>query len=149
MFVARRSLLLFLGAVTGGLAVLPPQGDVRGRRPADDGWEGHPALAEPDGRSRRGDKAVAADAGDPRVLAELSRRFRQTKPLQLTPQGDVRGAEDFERRQEYLLRLLDYYWFSKPRLVGMTRVEVEAIFGPLGHDTQRADIPDGRDLLHL
>jgi hypothetical protein len=149
MFVARCSLLLFLGVVAAGFAVLPPREDVRRPRPADDKWKSHPALAEPDGRSHRGDQMVAADVGDPRVLAELSRRFRQTQPLQLTPQGAVRGAEDFERRQEYLLRLLDYYWFSKPRLVGMTRAEVEAIFGPLGRDTKRADIPAGRDVLHL
>jgi hypothetical protein len=95
---------------------------------------------------------VAADIDDPRILAELSWRYRRTNPLELVPRrGEVavRGAEDFERRQEYLLRLLDYYWFGKQRLVGMTRVEVEGIFGPLGPDTERASISAGRDKLHL
>jgi hypothetical protein len=57
---------------------------------------------------------VAAGIKDPRVLKELSRRFRAAKPLRLVEKGGrvtVRGADDFERRQEYLLRLLDHYWF--------------------------------------
>jgi hypothetical protein len=59
------------------------------------------------------------------------------------------GEEDFEKRQEYFLRLLDYYWFSKPRLVGMTRAEVEQVFGRLGADSERAFISAGRDTLCL
>ena len=171
MFSARCSLLFLLGVVAGGFAVLPSQETgrrsrpvddkaslripaalpetVRRSRPVNDKWKNHPALVEPDGRSHRGDKMVAADVEDPRVLAELSRRFRQTEPLQPTPQGRIKGAEDFERRQEYFLRLLDYYWFSKPRLVGMTQAEVEMIFGPLGGDTEQAGISAGRDVLYL
>jgi hypothetical protein len=95
---------------------------------------------------------VAAAIDDPRILLELSRRFRRTEPLRLVRQGGettVAGAEDFEMRQEYLLRLLDYYWFSKPRLVGMTREEVEGVFGPLGPVAGRASISAGRDTLCL
>lgn len=139
MYSARCSLLIFLGMVAAGFAVLPSPEGVRRRHPADDKWKNHPALAEPNGRSHRGDKMVAANVEDPRVLDELSRRFRQTK-LQ---------DEDFGRQQEYFLRLLDYYWFSKPRLVGMNRAEVEEIFGPLGRDPERADISAGRDVLCL
>src|SRR5262249_25079388 len=115
-------------------------------------WKNHPALAEPDGRSHRGDKMVASEINDPRILLELSRRYRQTQPLQLVQQGGktiVRGAEDFERRQEYFLRLLDYHWLSKPRLIGMTWAEIEGIFGPLGPKAERADISAGRDSLCL
>ncbi|MEQ8787507.1 MAG: hypothetical protein RIC55_14480 [Pirellulaceae bacterium] len=101
----------------------------------DDSWKKHPALAEPDGRSHRGDKMVAAEIEDPRVLKELSRRFRATR----------KGFEDFELRQEYLLRLLDYYYFSKRRIVGMKRTEVEEIFGPLGGGPDRAFVSGGRD----
>jgi hypothetical protein len=91
---------------------------------------------------------VGASIDDQRVLMELSRRFRQTKPLQLVKRGDtceVSGAEDFEKRQEYLLRLLDYYWFSKQRVLGMTRSEVEAVFGPLGANPDEAFVSGGRD----
>ena len=35
------------------------------RSPASDNWKNHPALAEPDGRSHRGDKMVAADTPQP------------------------------------------------------------------------------------
>jgi hypothetical protein len=120
--------------------------------PAEADWKQHPALAEPDGKSHRGDRMVAATIEDPRVLAELSRRFQQTKPLQLVRHGkglEVRGAEDFERRQEYLLRLLDYYYFSKERLPGMTRAQVEAIFGRLGSNPDKAEVCGGRDTLVL
>jgi hypothetical protein len=118
----------------------------------DESWRNHPALLEPDGLSHRGNKMVAAAVQDPRVLTELSRRFRQTRPVRVVQQGEettVLATEDFERRQEYLLRLLDYYWFSKPRLVGMTRAEVVGIFGPLGEDPERAVISAGRDILSL
>jgi hypothetical protein len=148
MDVARRSLLLFLGVVVAAFAILPSQEKVQ-RHLLAEGWMHHPALAEPDGRSHRCDRMVAADIQDSRVLAELSSRFRQTEPMQLTPDGEIRGTRDFERRQEYLLRLLDYYWFGKPRLIGMSRAEVEAIFGPVGEDAKRAKIPAGRNTLHL
>jgi hypothetical protein len=152
MLSSRCSLVLLLGVVTGGLLVLPRQAGVLRNVPGDEGWKDHPALAEPDGRSHRGDRMVAAGIDDPRVLLELSRRFRRTEPLRLVRRGGettVSGAEDFERRQEYLLRLLDYYWFSKPRLVGMTRAEVEVVFGPLGAVAGRASISAGRDALCL
>jgi hypothetical protein len=125
------------------LAAVTAQAD----RVTDEGWRQHPALAEPDGESHRGDKMIAADIKDPRVLKELSRRFRAAKQLRLIEKDGrvtVSGAEDFERRQEYLLRLLDHYWFSKQRLVGMTRADVEQVFGPLGADPERASISAGR-----
>jgi hypothetical protein len=115
-------------------------------------WRLHPALAEPDGRSHRGDRMAAANVDDPRVLAELSRRFRATEPLRLTRRGQdptIRGAGDFERRQEYFLRLLDHYWFSKQRLVGMDRRAVVRIFGPLGDRPDRGQVSAGRDTLYL
>jgi hypothetical protein len=135
----------------GGFSLLPAQTNIRPNT-TEDSWKEHPALAEPDGQSHRGDRMVAADINDPRVLAELIRRFRQTKPLELVEQGDnidVRGTEDFEKRQEYLLRLLDYYWFSKPRLIGMTWAEVDKIFGPLGPVAKAASISAGRDTFYL
>src|SRR5438874_1807050 len=116
MHSARWSLLLLLGVLAGGFSLRPTQGSSP-RAGTDDDWKNHPALAEPDGQSHRGDTTVAADIDDPRVLAELVRRFRQTEPLRLASRGGrtvVRGAGDFEKRQEYLLRLLDYYWFGKP-----------------------------------
>jgi hypothetical protein len=76
---------------------------------------------------------VAADIDDARVLRELSRRFQGTQPMRREKHGQewvIAGWEDFERRQEYFLRLLDYYHFSKDRLTGKTREEVERIFGP-------------------
>ncbi|MCZ7647193.1 MAG: hypothetical protein M5U26_18380 [Planctomycetota bacterium] len=118
----------------------------------DDAWKKHPALAEPDGGSGRGGKMVAADIKDPRILKELSRRFRATRPMRIEEKdGKTRvvGAEDFERRQEYLLRLLDYYWFSQERLKGMTRAEVEEIFGPLGGNGASASIHAGRDTFYI
>ena len=152
MLPSRCSLLLFLGMLVGGFSLLP--GNVGSPRTAtaDVSWKNHPALAEPDGRSHRGDKTVAADISDPRVLAELIRRFHRTKALSLVEQDGktvVRGAQDFEKRQEYLLRLLDYYWFSKPRLLGMTWAEVDHVFGPLGPAAERAYISAGRDTLCL
>jgi len=115
-------------------------------------WKKHPALAEPDGRSHRGDRPLAANIDDPRVLAEISRRFRKTAPLRFTRKRGVTGIEgerDFERRQEYFPRLLDHYWFSKQRLLGMSRPAVERIFGPLGNNPHRAEVRGGRDSLHL
>jgi hypothetical protein len=125
---------------------------VKRNNPVDEEWKNHPALEEPDGRSHRGDKMVAADIDDPRILLELSRRFRQTKPLQLVQQSDkptVQGFGNFERRQEYLLRLLDYYWFSKPRVLGMTGAQVEGIFGPLESKDGRDCISGGRDTVYF
>jgi hypothetical protein len=138
--------------VMGGFLVLSPQGSTRRNGLVAEEWTNHRALSEPDGHSHRGDRMVAADVNDPRIVRELSRRYRQTEPLHLVQQGGettVRGAEDFERRQEYLLRLLDYYWFSKPRLVGMRRTEVEGIFGPFRLSGGRASISAGRDTLYL
>jgi hypothetical protein len=152
MTAAHYSLALFLFALASGFASLPSQRPVgQGGQPKGD-WRNHPALAEPDGQSHRGGKMVAADITDPRVLKELSRRYRELKPLRIVERDGktiVLGAEDFEKRQEYLLRLLDYYWFSKQRLVGMTRTEVEAIFGPLGNDAGQAHVAAGRDTLCL
>jgi hypothetical protein len=148
MHPSRFSLLLLLGVLAGGFALRPTQGSGPRPGPADDRWKNHPALAEPDGHSHRGDKMVAADIDDPRVLAELARRFKQTEPLRVTRAG-VRGDADFERRQEYLLRLLDHYWFAKPRLLGMTWAEVDAVFGPLGPPAGRASVSAGRDTLYL
>ena len=118
----------------------------------DDSWKKHPALAEPDGTSHRGGKMVAAEIKDPRVLKELGRRFRETKMLRVVEKDGKRiteGTEDFEKRQEYLLRLLDHLWFSKQRIVGMKRTEVEEIFGPLGDNPDRAFVSGGRDTLCL
>ena len=39
------------------------------------------------------------------------------------------AAEGFEIRQEYFLRLLDYFWFSQQRVNGMKRVDIETVFG--------------------
>ena len=119
-------------------------------RPQDEppDWRVHPALVEPDGQSHRGDKMVAAGVDDPRVLEELSRRFKSSE-------------NDFEKRQEYLLRLLDYYlWGKNPehsntdnRLLGMSIAQVEAVFGPGNPGAQLTDRTDslfwrgGRDLL--
>jgi hypothetical protein len=84
----------------------------------------HPALAPPDGESRRGGPMVAADVADPQVLDELSRRYRTER--------------DFERKQEYFLRLLDHYLFSRDRLTGMNRAEIERIFGPGTESEEKA-----------
>lgn len=149
MLSSRHSLLLYLGVLVGGFSLLPRhENDSR----ADNGWRGHPALAEPDGRSHRGDKMVAAEINDRRVLEELVPRFRQTEPLRLVNQNGetvVRGGGDFEKRQEYLLRLLDYFWFSKPRLTGMTWAEVDRIFGPLGPMAEQASVSAGRDMFWI
>lgn len=152
MLTARGSLLLFIGVVIGGLSLFLSLENDRQSKPSEDDWKNHPVLAEPDGESHRGDKQLGADIHDPRILAELSRRFRATTPLRIVQEGartTVRGADDLGRRQEYLLRLLDYYWFSKRRLVGMARGEVEGIFGPLAGEADRAEIRGGRDLFLL
>jgi hypothetical protein len=144
-YVALLALLVIVAALLAGPHLYPGrQGD----------WQSHPALIPPDGKSHRGDKRTPPIA-DQRVLDELSRRFRATKELSL----DGKGAEDFEIRQEYFLRLLDHYLFEKNRLKGMTRVQVEAIFGPgskcfdgtpgrlewsAGRDSLCIDVKDGR-----
>src|SRR5436190_19732934 len=115
MTLARCSLFLF-GALVVCIAF--STAPIIGQDPPgkDESWKKHPALAEPDGKSHRGHQMVAADIKDPRVLKELSRRFREAKALRFVEKNGkqvVVGAEDFEKRQEYLLRLLDYYWFSK------------------------------------
>ena len=112
--------MFFLAVVFGGFLLLRSQGNALDQKQDDDSWKNHPALAEPDGKSHRGDKMVAADIKDQRVLNELGRRYKATKRLRVNPDG-ISGAEDFEKRQEYLLRLLDHYWFSEQRIVGMTR----------------------------
>jgi hypothetical protein len=148
MLARGRAVLLFLAFVLG-LRFCLSAVTAQAERVTDESWRLHPALAEPDGESHRGDKMVAAEVKDPRVLKELSRRFCAAKPLRLVEKDGrvtVCGAEDFERRQEYLLRLLDHYWFSKRRLVGMTRAEVEQVFGPLGADPERPEIAGGRDI---
>jgi hypothetical protein len=147
MLCSRCSLFLLLAIVSAGFVAFRSQRNL-GHYQLDEGWTNHAAIAEPDGLSHRGDKLVATDINDQRILNELSRRFRATNRLRINLQG-VAGAEDFEKRQEYLLRLLDYYWFSKQRLMGMTRSEVEGIFGPLGTDPTRADISGGRDTFCL
>jgi hypothetical protein len=138
--------MLFFAIVFGGSLLVRSQGNALGQKQADDSWKTHPALAEPDGKSHRGDQMVAADMKDQRVLDELSRRYKATQGLRVTPDG-ISGGEDFEKRQEYLLRLLDHYWFSDKRLLGMTRAQVEKIFGPLGNDPARAYISGGRDTM--
>lgn len=148
MLSSRCSSLFFFAIVFSGFFSLRSQEFAIGQKQADDSWKNHPALAEPDGTSHRGDKMVAADIKDERVLDELSRRYKATKRFRINPDG-ISGADDFERRQEYLLRLLDHYWFSKERLVGMTRAQVENIFGPLGGDPARAYISAGRDIMCL
>jgi hypothetical protein len=53
-----------------------------------------------------------------------------TKPEDIAALGKLyQNAKDFESRQEYFLRLLDYFWFSEHRFIGMKRSEVEQIFG--------------------
>ena len=104
-----------------------------------DEWKGHPALVHPTGQSGRGGPMVATEIDDIRVLKELSRRFRESK---------TRNSEDrlnFEIRQEYLLRLLDYLWFDKQRIIGMSRIEVEQIFGHLNGSS----VSGGRDCFFL
>ena len=136
MFVRRSTVLLWAIVVTGGLYSVPdtncsPQAPEEGwlKHPVfDDHWLQHPALMEPDGISRRGGKMVADDVRDPRIIAELSRRFRATQAMGFVNQQWT-GTDDFERRQEYLLRLLDFYHFSANRLAGMSRAKVQEIFG--------------------
>jgi hypothetical protein len=117
-------------------------------------WRSHPALAEPDGQSHRHGRMLGDKINDPRVLDELSRRFRATRELRFVKSGDawkLEGGGDFEYRQEYFLRLLDYYWFSKDRLTGMTRHKIESIFGPGGLERSqrsgRLSWSAGRDML--
>lgn len=75
-----------------------------------------PALQPPDGKSHRGDKMVGDQLTDPKDIAALGKLYRE--------------AKDFEIRQEYFLRLLDYFWFSKERLIGMKQTDIEEVFGP-------------------
>lgn len=116
---------------------------------ADEAWRQHPALADPDDRSHRGGKMVAADIDDPRVLVELSRRFKAADAADRSE--DTRGwlhkGRNFQLRQEYLLRLLDYYHFSQDRLTGKTKTEVEAIFGPGNRLKFGADPAEQDDML--
>ena len=151
MMSSRRALLVLIIAQVGMVALASATDDQAEVVPED--WRQHPALAEPDGRSGRGGKMVVANIRDPRVLAELSRRFLQTTALGFTADGKLTGVGDFERRQEYLLRLLDHYYFSdNTRLVGKTPAQVERIFGPggdrLAAETQASasmSWPAGRD----
>jgi hypothetical protein len=116
----------FIAALLGAFHLICAGSGCYRRNADDDSWRRHPALSEPDGKSHRFDRTLPK-IDDPRILTELSRRFRDT------------GTDDFERRQEYLLRLLDYYYFDDPnRLVGKAPMEVERIFGP----GERGVIPD-------
>ena len=147
MASSRRTLLICLAGLLTSLLSLPAS---HGNHPfrlgtrqeaTDDRLLRHPALAEPDGVSHRGDRMVAANISDARIVAELSRRFRATRPT-------LAGQGEFERRQEYLLRLLDYYYFSGHRLTGKTRAEVEQIFGagtPASGIPQALEWSGGRD----
>ncbi len=96
----------------------------------------HPALARPDGKSHRGDTMVGNTLTDPTALQELGRLYQKEKA--------------FEARQEYLLRLLDYYLFSQNRLKGMKKHEVESVFGPTQYEDKnpsRVSYSGGRDSL--
>jgi hypothetical protein len=142
MATARVALAFFVKALIGSVCWASHQGAVSMSRTVDVSWRQHPALAKPDGQSGRGGRMVAADVDDPRFLAELSRQFRQAY------------AGNLETEQEYFLRLLDYYVFTKKRLVGMTRAEVDAIFGPLHVDAKDGSpdagfINGGRDALQV
>jgi hypothetical protein len=148
MLSSRGSLVLFSAIAFAGFLVLRSVVSGLGHDQQNESWRNHPVLLEPDGYSHRGGKMVAPEIKDERILAELSRRYKATRPLRITNDG-MTGAEDFERRQEYLLRLLDYYWFSEKRLVGMTRAEVERIFGPVETELDRAYVRGGRDALCL
>jgi hypothetical protein len=159
---ARLTLLSFTLILGCGLYLVLNSIDPRQRNPDDSDlkvregdWRSHPALTVPDGRSHRHGKILVGDnVNDPRVLAELSRRFRATKELAFIKVGNdwkLRGEQDFEIRQEYFLRLLDHYWFSKDRLTGMTRQQIESLFGPGGLDpgrrSGRLQWSAGRDML--
>src|SRR5262245_4173664 len=118
MFVTRSLALCWAIAMTGSFYSLPAtnpdqeapdEGWVK-EPMFDDDWRQHPALMEPDGVSHRGDKMIADDVRDPRIIAELSRRFRATQAMRFANQQWT-GTDGFERRQEYLLRLLDFYHF--------------------------------------
>jgi hypothetical protein len=129
MTYSRLTTFFILGTILFGFLVIP--NSIRSSQSDDQVWKNHPALAPLDGKFQRTRKMVAADVKDRRVLEELSRLFRQT--------GD----------EEYFLRLLDYYYFEKFRLLGMPRKKVAEIFGPLGSDPDRAWISGGRDSLGL
>lgn len=81
----------------------------------DENWRNHPALDDSVWRGRVGEMHVAADIQDPRIIAEISRRYR------------------LQRQEKYFERLVQHYWNDneQPRLLGMTRAEVENIFGPI------------------
>jgi len=119
--------------------------------------EAHGVLLPPDGKSHRGDKMVG-DKATAEELKELSERYK-TLTMKMANAGQVMNAMPyFENQQEYFLRLLDYYLFSKNRLVGMTRREIEDIFGSRqaedgprfsltwrgGRDTLKAVFENGR-----
>jgi hypothetical protein len=128
MFDANLLLVLALcgDAAPNGTNALPVAANL-----ADDSWRKHPALTPPDDPVRpRGGPKVADKIDDARILFELSRRFKAT------------------RDQEYFLRLLDYYGFRGERLVGMTRGQVEGIFGtgPKQFADGQLHVPGGRDI---
>jgi len=75
----------------------------------------HPALLPPDGQSHRGDKLVGHTLKGSEDLLALGKLYQDAKRSEL--------------RQEYFLRLLDYYWFSEQRLIGMKRSDIEKVFG--------------------
>ena len=74
----------------------------------------HPALLPPDGQSHRGDRMIGDTLNKDEVL-KLGKLYQY--------------ATGFEERQEYFLRLLDYFWFSERRFIGMTRADIEKVFG--------------------
>ena len=78
----------------------------------------HPALSPPDGVSHRGGKMVGDSLTKWEDVVAFGKLYQTTK--------------EFEVRQEYFLRLLDYFWFSKRRIIGMKRTDIESVFGK-GH----------------
>jgi hypothetical protein len=112
-----------------------PEGDPRALTEAsldDHQWQDHPALREPGGGAHRANDMSAGYIDDPRVLRELSMRFRGIRTMWFDRQANkwiLRKADGFEKRQAYLYRLLDHY-LRMDRLKGTTKKQMQEIFGP-------------------
>jgi hypothetical protein len=86
--------------------------------------------------TRPSDAQADADptrSSGPISVADASRIFKETQPLRLCVEdGQVvlAGLDDFERRQEAFLVLMNAYFFNADHLTGMSRQEAEGVFGP-------------------
>ena len=110
-----------------------------------DQTSGETPIDEPVDFAALSDEALGQRLYDPRAQAEISRRFRQTMPLRLTmSEGQLvlQGVDDFSRREELFLQLMNVFFLKHDQLTGARKDQVEAVFGPGTPDPAASSLTD-------